>query len=104
VTTAFTRRAIIVIPAARLGQANNLAAQVDTGGHGDKTFRGLGLSATGVAPATHYWCSWQLTQADWTSLSAKFPDGSLGIRYFDADLFNSEQVLTTLGLQRILPP
>ena len=50
------QRFLIIIPAADRDRANALAKdQFDQTG-GEKTFS-VGLSATGKAPVTHYWCS-----------------------------------------------
>jgi hypothetical protein len=98
-TTIYTRRAIIIIPAAKQVQANDLAQQADPSTD-LRTFT-VGLSATGTNPATHFWCNWQTTQAQWDALTARFPDGKQGVRYFDADTTTPEQALTATGLKRI---
>lgn len=97
--TAFVRRAIIIIPAAKQAQGNAWAMEADPATDG-RTFT-VGLSATGLDPATHYWCNWQTTQAQWDALTARFPDGKQGVRYFDAETTTPEQALAATGLQRI---
>jgi hypothetical protein len=99
IVTLYTRRAIIIIPAAKQAQASALAVEADPGTDG-RTFT-VPLSATGTLPASHYWCNWQTTQAQWDALMARFPDGKQGVRYFDADTTTPEQALDATGLRRI---
>lgn len=95
------RRAIIVVPAAELANANAKAAEVDTVG-GSRAFT-IGLSATGAAPATHYWCSWACTDAVYTALSSRFGAGNLlSATMHDGVLKTPEQVLADHLLKVIL--
>jgi hypothetical protein len=99
----YTARLIIVVRANVAAAANTHGRAEDEadGGAGDP-FR-VGLSATGQAPATHYWCSWALRPAQVTNLNARFGalvDGTR-VRVFNGNQQTPEQVLTTCGLQRV---
>lgn len=108
----YTRRAIIVVPAARQAEANAKAALLDTEG-GSRTFI-VGLSSTGEEPATQYWCSAAAKPEHWdaiVSIHGFIPDGPAG-RYadtgnpvsylYDGILWTPDMVLTDLGLQRVV--
>jgi hypothetical protein len=100
--TDYTQRAIIVVTAAAVTAANGRANQVDRTG-GDKTFT-VGLSATGLVPATHYWCSWLMTPGEYTDLTTRLdgiPNASLHVRVFDGNVMTAEDVLAATGLRRI---
>jgi hypothetical protein len=119
--TQYTRRLIIVCNAAVAALANNAANQADTadGGEGSRTFR-VGLSATGDAPATHYWCSWSMrpsmatairsrlrergaTAAEVAPVADKGTPSSTRFAVFDvADGWTPDAVLTACGLQRVV--
>src|SRR5438132_10058179 len=100
-TTRYTRRFIIVQPAAGRAAANTQALSVDTVG-GAQTFR-VPLSPTGTAPATHYWCDWALQPSEHTALALALGTlaGALAPQLFNAASFTPEQVLQTLGLKRV---
>lgn len=104
-TTQYTQRAIIVVTAQVQNAANARAKEVDTVG-GERTFT-MGLSATGTAPATHYWCGWWMQPAEYAGLSAKLnsmPQAGSRVWIYDGNTTSEEVVLTTMGLQRINAP
>ena len=98
--TLYAHRYIIVVSAARKAVADSLAKQADPDTTATGTFS-VGLSATGTAPATHYWCGWSVTQAQRDRLAARFTDGVNGVRFFNAANKTPEEVLTITGLKRI---
>ena len=51
------QRVFVIVPAQRQGLANALAAQIDPGKRGGRTFSTVKLSPTGEPPVTHYACS-----------------------------------------------
>jgi len=97
------RRLTIVVKAAVVGSANTWAAQVDTGGQGDRTFT-VALSPTGLPPATHYWCGWQMDPTDdsgmRTRLAAAVAAGNAFV--YDGLTVDPQTVLAGLGLQRVV--
>lgn len=94
-------RQIIVVDARNQAAANTVSKQVDPIG-GEKTFT-VGLSPTGTAPPTHFWCSWAMTPAERDALHG----GLTGLIEagraweFDAAQSTPAQVLATMGLQTI---
>jgi hypothetical protein len=97
----FPRRWILVVPEAVAAAANNHAAQVDRRG-GGQTFT-VGLSASGAAPATHYWCGWQLTDDADSRIRARLQtliDAGV-VRVFDGSLRTPASVLGELGLRPV---
>lgn len=104
-STAYTHRAIIVVTAGDRDQANADALAYDPDG-GDETFR-VGLSATGNAPATHYWASTACREPVWQAfVSAEALQAAKGAGrtrwLFDGLTVTPDTVLTTLGLQRLM--
>lgn len=101
--TLYTNRLIIVILAADLAAANTIAAQVhpDAG----QTFR-VGLSASGNGPATNYWCNWAMLPGEDIDIRGRANAliQTNRVRVYDANTNTPEQVLSTLGLQRIRGP
>ena len=100
--TLYTQRAIIVVVAAAQSAANARAKLVDTVG-GEHTFEN-GLSPTGAAPATHYWCGWWMTPAEYADLSARLnsmPQAGSRVWIYDGNTTSEVVVLTTMGLQRV---
>lgn len=105
----YIRRAIIVIPASRQAEGNLLALQLDPIG-GGQTFA-VGLSLSGEAPATHYWCSTVATEAQWDdiiqlgSFTTEDPLGrytdSNGAWLYDGDLWQPNNVLFDQSLARL---
>lgn len=95
------RRLIILVTAEIAAQANARAKELDAEG-GERTFT-VGLSATGAAPATHYWCNWGLTgsgdAAVRSRLGALVDAGSAKV--FDGNSRAPESVLAEVGLRRI---
>lgn len=98
--TVYVHRLIIVAPLAKRAAANVETKKVDAAG-GDKTFDAGSLSASGVAPATHSWCSWAMTDAELAALSVTFKDGVNGYRVFDGNKTTSDEALVACGLKRI---
>lgn len=100
----YTRRAIIVIKASDRLASNNVSrrATLDPIG-GSKTFTvPLVPISAGAPPATHYWCGWQVTQAQWDELWSEFREGNgkRQSRMYDGDVWNAEAVLADMGLMR----
>jgi hypothetical protein len=75
-------RATIIIPADRQSQANTIFSALFDPAGGDRTFT-TGLSATGNAPATHYWASMAIR-----------PAGLAGIRRFARAISNAHIWIT----------
>lgn len=96
-----TNRAIIVVKAEAAEVANARAKEVDAAG-GERTFS-VGLSATGKAPATHFWCSWQLPDGDYDVLCQKLQPvvNDNGAQIFNGNRTTPDEVLATLGLTRL---
>lgn len=97
-----TRR-IFVVLAAVIATANSLALQLDTVG-GAQTFT-VGLSADGSLPATHYWCSWVVDLSGHPEIEQTLQQAIQNGQAweFDGETVSPDDVLSTLGLQR-LPP
>lgn len=104
-STQHTRRALLVVRADLATQANARAAEVDTGGAGDKTFT-VGLVPIGSAPGTApvaYWASWQMRPAQYTAIKNRLeslPNAASKVRVYDADQWTPEAVLADLGFER----
>ena len=100
--TAFSHRVLLIVRAADRDRANALAQRFDPLG-GELTFS-LGLSATGAAPATHYWCCAQMRPAVWAAVqtqAAGFP-GCTFLEWNPAtEPGKPDAVLTELGLRRV---
>lgn len=99
--TQYVHRSIIVIDTVHRDQANARAKETDTAG-GQSTFT-EGLSATGSAPATHYWCNWQMLTSERGQVHARV--GGLHatqVRIYNGNVVTPADVLTTLGLKEIL--
>lgn len=104
-STAYTRRAIIVVTASDRDQANQDALAFDPIG-GAEMFR-VGLSADGSTPATHYWASTVCREAVWQALvdaeAAQVAKGAGRTRrLFDGLTVTPDDVLAALGLQRLV--
>lgn len=98
------RRLTIVVTAAIAAVANARAKEVDTVG-GERTFT-EGLSLTGLPPATHYWCSWQMDD-DWDArikqkLQNAVDNGNAFV--FNGNIRTPEWVLQQLGLKVVGVP
>lgn len=118
---AWSERLIIVIPAARQAVANGAAKHVEwDAAAGENTFT-VGLSPTGLAPATHYWCNAALTPtllvgvgnrlrasgatvAEATPLARSATPQAARLCVFDAADWGAEDVLSALGLKRVATP
>jgi hypothetical protein len=100
--TLYTDRLIIVVVASLQAQANSRAVEIDATG-GLQTFT-AGLSASGAAPATHYWCSWQLLPDERARLSQRMQSLGSGskVRIYDGNTTTAAQVLAQTGLKEIV--
>lgn len=97
------RRAIIVVKN-EVAVNSNLDAKIIDKIGGDYTFTDSVLSATGKAPSTHTWCSWLLTDTDFTKLEGLFKGNSPNRRFYDGDKLTPEQVLADTGLKIVYTP
>lgn len=97
-----TSRLVIVVASATKTAALTQMEKIDpTGGSGAL---GIGLSATGQAPATHFWCSWVLPPdqaTDLTGYLAGVGSAPNRPRIFDGTTVTPAQVLAETGLKRI---
>lgn len=85
----------------RASLANIETKKVDIDG-GERTFT-VRLSASGLPPATHFWCSWQMTDeidVDLRRVLKTWIDSDEA-RVFNGNLRSREWVLSNIGLQRI---
>lgn len=102
-STAYTRRLIIVVPVAVASQANVRAKEVDTVG-GERTFS-VGLVPVGSpagTPPTYYWCSWAMTNDHHTAVRSRVDTAALraaGVKVFDGNARSPQSVLGELGLE-----
>jgi hypothetical protein len=103
--TAFTERAIIVVPIAQRAVAREAAKLIDAGGDGAFVSE---LSLTGTAPATHAWCNWQMTPAERAILEPELPLGvqAFWLNHWDSRLARptSQEVLALVGLRSVVRP
>jgi hypothetical protein len=107
--TAYTERAIIVVPALRRAAMRTVVKILDP--NGDGAFDAE-LSATGNAPVTHYWCSWQMTPAERARMETEIATLlSLGVQIFWLNHWDSRQarptsqeVLALVGLRSVVRP
>ena len=99
----YSRRLTIVVSAAAAAAINGrVKADIDPPGG---AWLDVPLSATGNAPATHYWASAQLTpqledrlRQWWQAQGAAVRNN---IRLFDGHAQTPEEVLTAVGLKRV---
>ncbi len=97
----WNRRVIIVVPAADRDRANGVAQTMQPVG-GERTFT-VGLSATGLEPWTHYWCSVALREAEWQAAQAQlaaFPGAGLLPWDMDGDPGLPDRELAARALRR----
>lgn len=97
--------------------ANAAAKHASFDPNGERTFT-VGLSPTGLPPATAYWMSCQLTPAMATAIRARLraagataaevtpvPPGATPtlarVAVFDAEVWSAEEVLVAVGLRRV---
>lgn len=96
--TVYTEAMLVLIVASVQGVANQQAARVDPTSQGD-TFT-VGLSPTGQAPATHYWCNWWMTEGQRASfvnyLDALVQSDRAWI--YDSEVVSPDAVLAERGL------
>lgn len=97
------KRILVITPVLSQARANQDASAYDQGGSHARTFT-VGLSPTGLAPATHYWASMSLSDADFETLKAKI-DGYVGAELneynLDTDLGFPARRAQELGLKPI---
>ena len=87
-------KCIFVVPAADKDGANAYTVS-DMGAEGD-TFT-VGLSPTGLEPATHYWCDWLVLDP----YTANIPALEIGynVLTYAASVYTPQQVLDENGLK-----
>jgi len=93
------RKAIIVIGANQKRAATAIAKQIDIIG-GDNTFSGLGLSADGKEPATHFWCNWNCSASEYDFFEKQEMPWW---KVYDGQLMTPDEVLAFEGLEKIQP-
>lgn len=97
-------RFLILILAGDKVAINTVAkAELDTK-RGERTFS-IGLSATGKAPVTHYWCSSVIAEAKTervTDLSVQFPNAKVHAYDANNDPKFPGRLLAQLGLKQIV--
>lgn len=102
--TAYLYHTLIIVPAADRERANAAAAGI--GGAADLQTFTVGLSPTGVEPATHYVCATAFTaeqRAEVEGLKAVFP-GAVVVDYdLDGEPDRPAAELARLGLVRVRP-
>jgi len=82
--TEYTKRVIVIVPKGQAIAANARAKQVDKVG-GGFTWTSE-LSPTGNAPATHYWCNWQMKPSEFNDLYQKLDEAIPGrFQWFELD-------------------
>lgn len=96
-STEYSIRRILVVPAALQAELNAAATTLDPTG-GDATFT-VGLSSTGLAPATHYVCNAALRLATWEFVEQVLAPQYEAAQIFDGNEQTIDQVLTGLGLR-----
>jgi hypothetical protein len=104
--TAYTRRAIFVIPAAQQARCNELATQFDPDG-GAATFT-IPLNASGSPqdPPAFYWCAVAMREQTWQAAQQLLPEVTGARAYpwdMDADPDLPQQVLAELGVATAAP-
>jgi hypothetical protein len=96
-------RYLIIILAADKVAINTVAkAELDTK-RGERTFS-IGLSATGKAPVTHYWCSSVFSDAKTANVLAlkdQFPNSDVLAYDADKDPKFPGRLIATLGLKQL---
>jgi hypothetical protein len=99
----FTQRLIIIVAAAAAAAANAKAAEIDAEG-GTQTFN-VGLSPAGALPASHFWCSWQLTPAQEEGLRDRLAGAVAAgeVRIYDGTVVTPAGALAGAGLQPARP-
>ena len=102
--TIYTRRVLIIIPAAAAVAANAwMKANVDPVG-GENTFA-VKLNADGDVgkAASHFWCSIALTEAQWTAVQAEAPNWGATLKEYDLNTELNTPVLELgkAGLKRV---
>src|SRR5258705_219116 len=99
----FTQRLIIIVTAAAAAAANAKAAEIDPEG-GAQAFS-VGLSVTGALPASHFWCSWQLTPGQEQGLRDRLAAAVAAgdARIYDGTALTPTAALADAALQPALP-
>lgn len=102
--TRYTRRVLVVVTAADRTGANAEAA-LGSGKPADAETWTVGLSPTGAEPATHYWASMALTEAEYEEAQLAFARrgerGRLAAYDLARDGGRPAAVLASLGLQPV---
>ena len=91
------QRLLILILAVHQAAAKAITLKYDPVG-GDKVF-GAGLSPLGAGPPTHYWCSWQMDDADAVGMRADLGALGPGVWIYNGDRIQSTSVETEHGLR-----
>ncbi len=99
--TLYVKRAIIIVTNAVKPQAEALLADVDPTSVPPIFKRGL--SASGSLPATHWVCSWVMTQAEWDAVQQKIGNVSNAWVY-DAAVWTFAAAIADRGLQNLIVP
>ncbi len=97
----YTKRALIIITNGVKPQAETLLADVDPTSTPPIFKRGL--SASGSLPATHWVCSWAMTQAEWNSVQQKIGNVQNAWVY-DAAVWTFAQAIADRGLRGLSAP
>lgn len=99
-STEYTIRRIIVVPASYRDALNGAAMQFDPVG-GERTFT-TGLSPTGEGSPTHYVCNAAFRELTWNAIEAdllpQYPEAAV----FDGSAIGLDGVLSALGLKRMV--
>jgi len=97
------KRLLLVLPAIDRDRANQDALQWDPTG-GTRSFT-VGLSSTGLEPATHFWASSVVSDAACAAIAAKvatdYPLARCEEWDIDADPQRPNALLAELGLRRL---
>ena len=100
------RHALLVIPLAYKDEANSDAAAFSGREEDLRTFEAGKLSATGLAPATHYWCGLSCSEETWqaltTTYASRYPLAHIEEYDLGADPGRPDAVLAGMGLKRIV--
>lgn len=96
-STEYSIRRILIVPAAMQAELNAAATTLDPSG-GGATFS-VGLSSTGLGPATHYVCNAALRSATWEFVEQVLAPHYVEAQIFDGNELTIDQVLTGLGLR-----
>lgn len=101
VVNPYTKRQIIVVDARNSVAAATSLQSVDPDGW--QNIFTVGLSPTGAAPVTHYWCGWTMTEDEDAAVTGGLNGLVVAGRawLYDAALWTPDQVLADRGLKVI---